>query len=157
MIQLKPNITLGVTRGGRSRRRVVPHECVELRLDAVQLDDNREVEHQRDVKLAAPELVCSALVRRPNQAVEEGQIGGGPSVMAARRFEPLGDKHAPQMVLELDALRNEELTKVQKRAALANFDFPQNAAELWRGSNHRARREILELVLFDPSFRRHEI
>lgn len=34
----------------------------------------------------------------------------------------------------------------REQTALAIFDFLQNAAERWRGSNHHVRREILDLV-----------
>ena len=46
----------------------------------------------------------------------------------------------------------EELTKVttadpgKKDAALKFFDWTQNAAEIWRGSNNRVRRDILDAV-----------
>ena len=35
--------------------------------------------------------------------------------------------------------------------ALALFDWTQNAAEIWRGSNNRVRREILDAVCLNRS------
>ncbi len=62
----------------------------------------RPLESQGDVKLAAPEFVRCAFVRRPGQVLEEGEPGGGPGPLAAGRFESLGDERAPQMAVQLD-------------------------------------------------------
>lgn len=56
-----------------------------------------------------------------------------------------------QLVSEEEAVREREqqlgdFDPARGKAALAVFDFSQNAAEIWRGSNIAARREILESV-----------
>lgn len=60
--------------------------------------------------------------------------------------------------LRLETTRNEEalaelgeVDAAQAKSALDLFDWTQNAAEIWRGSNNQARRDILDTVCLNRS------
>ena len=72
--------------------------------------------------------------------------------MKDQRGRNLSDRPKSNELKSENARNEEALAKLgdvdpaRGETALALFDWTQNAAEIWRGSNNRVRREILDAV-----------
>ena len=63
---------------------------------------------------------------------------------------------AQRATVEEALASTEDVDEACAETALQLFDWSQQAADLWRGSNNAVRREILDAVLFEPYFERRK-